>query len=117
MKSEDLIGQSDSDDSDDTGPGSSKKNTRKLPKQSNSVLAKIAWDRIILDEAHEIRLVPVFDHFPMIKFRNRSSLKSQVCCRLEAVHRWCLTGTPIHNKLRDLFSLIRQANQGINRKS
>lgn len=59
MKSEDLIGQSDSDDSDDTGPGSSKKNTRKLPKQSNSVLAKIAWDRIILDEAHEIRLVPV----------------------------------------------------------
>ena len=57
MKSENLIGQSDSDDdSDDARPGtSSKKNTRKLPKQTNSVLAKIAWDRIILDEAHEIR--------------------------------------------------------------
>uniref|UniRef100_A0A914HDF7 Transcription termination factor 2 n=1 Tax=Globodera rostochiensis TaxID=31243 RepID=A0A914HDF7_GLORO len=72
-----LIGADDSDE---------------FPKAPSSVLAKIAWERVILDEAHEIR--------------NKNSLKFHCCCSLEAVHRWCLTGTPIHNKLWDLYSLI-----------
>lgn len=51
-----LIGQSsDESDSDESGQGTSKakkKGKKKLPKHTDSVLAKIAWERVILDEAH-----------------------------------------------------------------
>jgi SNF2 family DNA or RNA helicase len=51
-----MIGQSsDESDSDESGQGTSKakkKGKKKLPKHTDSVLAKIAWERVILDEAH-----------------------------------------------------------------
>lgn len=49
--------------------------------------------RIILDEAHSIK--------------NRQSKTAKACYELSAEHRWVLTGTPIVNKLEDLFSLVR----------
>lgn len=49
--------------------------------------------RVILDEAHTIK--------------NRQSKTAKACYELAAEHRWVLTGTPIVNRLEDLFSLVR----------
>ncbi|KAJ3795167.1 P-loop containing nucleoside triphosphate hydrolase protein [Lentinula aff. detonsa] len=55
-------------------------------------LFKHSWRRLILDEAHEIR--------------NPGTKKAKAAFAVNAEYRWCLTGTPIQNKLYDLFSLF-----------
>ena len=49
--------------------------------------------RVILDEGHSIK--------------NRQSKTARACYDIAAAHRWVLTGTPIVNKLEDLFSLVK----------
>lgn len=56
-------------------------------------LFSLDFFRIILDEAHFIK--------------NRQSKTAKACYELSAQHRWVLTGTPIVNRLEDLFSLVR----------
>ncbi|EWC48529.1 DNA repair protein rad-5 [Drechslerella stenobrocha 248] len=56
-------------------------------------LFSVQFFRIILDEAHNIK--------------NRQSKTAKACYELDAIHRWVLTGTPIVNRLEDLFSLVR----------
>lgn len=56
-------------------------------------LFSLNFFRVILDEAHHIK--------------NRSSKTAKACYEITAEHRWVLTGTPIVNRLEDLFSLVR----------
>ncbi|KAK4178003.1 putative DNA repair protein rad-5 [Triangularia setosa] len=56
-------------------------------------LFSLNFFRVILDEAHNIK--------------NRQAKTSRACYEIAAEHRWALTGTPIVNKLEDLFSLVR----------
>ena len=56
-------------------------------------LFSLNYFRVILDEAHHIK--------------NRSSKTAKACYEIAAEHRWVLTGTPIVNRLEDLFSLVR----------
>jgi len=51
----------------------------------------ITWDRVILDEAHEIR-------------NKRSNLFKNVC-KIEADIKWIVTGTPVFNSMDDFVSL------------
>ncbi|CAD0081597.1 unnamed protein product [Aureobasidium vineae] len=60
---------------------------------SSGGLFSIEYFRVILDEAHMIK--------------NRQSKTARACYEIAAEHRWTLTGTPIVNRLEDLFSLVR----------
>ncbi|KAH6988464.1 SNF2 family N-terminal domain-containing protein [Ilyonectria destructans] len=57
-----------------------------------SPLHRIGWFRVVLDEAHNIRRPSTTFH--------------RSCAALEARSRWCLTGTPIQNKLEDIGALF-----------
>ena len=51
------------------------------------------WHRIVLDEAHFIK--------------ERSTRTAKSVYALQGSFRWCVTGTPIVNKLDDLYSLVK----------
>lgn len=58
----------------------------------DSPVKKMAWWRVILDEAHVIK--------------NANAQQSKVVTNLKATCRWVVTGTPIQNGSHDLFSLM-----------
>lgn len=49
--------------------------------------------RVVLDEAHTIK--------------NSATKGFKACAGLEARYKWCLTGTPIQNKIEELHSLLK----------
>ncbi|PTB67919.1 hypothetical protein BBK36DRAFT_1115107 [Trichoderma citrinoviride] len=53
---------------------------------------KSKFYRVILDEAQCIK--------------NRNTKTAKACHRLNAVHRWCLSGTPMMNGVLEIFSLV-----------
>jgi len=54
-------------------------------------LTQVKWDRVILDEGHEIR--------------NPKSKTYIICKTLQADIRWILSGTPVFNSMRDFVTL------------
>lgn len=64
--------------------------TQELPKEG---LFSVKWFRVVLDEAHNIR--------------TRTNKTTKACYDLQCSRRWLLTGTPIINRLDDLFSLVK----------
>jgi len=66
------------------------KRTRGLAK---SLLHKLHWQRIVLDEAHAIK--------------DRRSSTAQAAFALSAAYRWCLSGTPLQNRVGELYSLVQ----------
>jgi non-specific serine/threonine protein kinase len=62
-------------------------------------LGKVNWKLIILDEAQAIK--------------NPSTAQSKVAKQLKAQSRFALTGTPVENRLGDLWSLFDFINPGL----
>ncbi|KAF8466382.1 SNF2 family N-terminal domain-containing protein [Kalaharituber pfeilii] len=60
---------------------------------SQQTFSRVNWFRIILDEAHKIG--------------SKSTKKMNAICTLQSQRRWCLTGTPIQNKIEDLGILYQ----------
>jgi SWI/SNF-related matrix-associated actin-dependent regulator of chromatin subfamily A3 len=63
----------------------------KVPSQKG--LFSTTFRRIVLDEGHQIR--------------NPKAKMSQAACAIMATSRWVLTGTPIVNTLKDLYSHVK----------
>ncbi|XP_062184169.1 helicase-like transcription factor CHR28 isoform X2 [Phragmites australis] len=59
-------------------------------KPNGGPLARVRWFRVVLDEAQTIK--------------NYRTQVARACCGLSAERRWCLSGTPIQNKIDDLYS-------------
>jgi len=62
-----------------------------LSTNEETPLHRKIWDRIILDEAHEIR--------------NKKSKLFKSVCRVNATIKWIVTGTPVFNSMEDFVSL------------
>ncbi|MFT4030672.1 MAG: DEAD/DEAH box helicase, partial [Protaetiibacter sp.] len=62
-------------------------------------LAEVAWERIVLDEAQAIK--------------NRLSRTAKAVRRLRADQRIALTGTPVENRLSELWSIMDFVNPGV----
>ncbi|OCH94709.1 hypothetical protein OBBRIDRAFT_722057 [Obba rivulosa] len=61
--------------------------------EASSALQSVHWFRVVLDEAHSIK--------------ETTTVGCRACCDLVADRRLCLTGTPVQNKLDDVYALIK----------
>lgn len=64
--------------------------------KQKSVMHAIHFHRVILDEAHCIK--------------TRTTMTAKACFALKTDFRWCLTGTPLQNRIGEFFSLLRFLN-------
>ncbi|CCE64071.1 hypothetical protein TPHA_0G02360 [Tetrapisispora phaffii CBS 4417] len=74
----------------------SKVTSTSTPSGKNLGLFSVKFFRIILDEGHIIR--------------NRSNVTSKAVLNLSGERKWVLTGTPIINRIDDLYNLINFLN-------
>jgi DNA repair protein RAD16 len=58
-----------------------------------SPLHAIKFHRLILDEAHSIK--------------SRNTGVAKACFALQGDYKWCLSGTPVQNRIGEFFSLLR----------
>ena len=61
--------------------------------KENSKIHAIHYHRLILDEAHNIK--------------TRTTSVAKACFALNADYKWCLSGTPVQNRIGEFFSLLR----------
>ena len=69
-----------------------------LTHRDRECLSRESWQRVVLDEAQNIK--------------NPSAKQSQATRSIEAGHRVALTGTPVENRLSDLWSIMEFLNPG-----
>ncbi|XP_009795273.1 DNA repair protein RAD16 [Nicotiana sylvestris] len=58
-----------------------------------SILHSVKWNRIILDEAHYVK--------------DRRCNTTRAIFALESSYKWALSGTPLQNRVGELYSLVR----------
>jgi superfamily II DNA or RNA helicase len=70
-----------------------------LLRRDAALLAEIDWSVVVLDEAQNIK--------------NAASATARAACTLRASQRFALTGTPVENRLAELWSILEFANPGL----
>ena len=69
-----------------------------LARMDEALLRGVPWRRVVVDEAQNIK--------------NPHSAQTRAVLKLKAPHRMALTGTPVENRLRDLWSIFNFLNPG-----
>ncbi|MFP4496076.1 MAG: SNF2-related protein [Halochromatium sp.] len=69
-----------------------------LARKDVSLLTSVDWHRVVLDEAQNIK--------------NPKAAQTKAVCKLPAPRRLALTGTPVENRLGDLWSLFQFLQPG-----
>lgn len=82
---------------------------RDLQAGSGQSIYNIQWRRVILDEGKVLGQLATQAQLTSTAhtIRESSTLLAQATFALSASRRWCVTGTPIQNRLTDLSSLFR----------
>ncbi|MBI5503320.1 MAG: DEAD/DEAH box helicase [Deltaproteobacteria bacterium] len=80
-------------------PGSLVMTTYGLLRRDAELLAQVDWSTVVLDEAQNIK--------------NSASATARAARTLRASHRFALTGTPVENRLAELWSILEFANPGL----
>ncbi|KAK2782334.1 DNA repair protein rad16 [Onygenales sp. PD_12] len=61
--------------------------------KEDSLIHSLHFHRLILDEAHSIK--------------QRTTSVARACFALKSTYKWCLSGTPVQNRIGEFFSLLR----------
>jgi SNF2 family DNA or RNA helicase len=69
-----------------------------LVRLDEKLLQSLQWHRVVIDEAQNIK--------------NPQAAQTRAILKLAAPHRLALTGTPVENRLRDLWSIFNFLNPG-----
>ncbi len=69
-----------------------------LVRKDEKLLSSVEWQRVVLDEAQNIK--------------NPKAAQTRAILKLPAKHRLALTGTPVENRLLDLWSIFNFLNPG-----
>ncbi|MEO0407893.1 MAG: DEAD/DEAH box helicase [Cyanobacteria bacterium P01_A01_bin.135] len=69
-----------------------------LARKDAKLLESVTWQRVVLDEAQNIK--------------NPKTAQTKAILKLNANHRLALTGTPVENRLLDLWSIFNFLNPG-----
>ncbi|MBT6576619.1 MAG: DEAD/DEAH box helicase [Gammaproteobacteria bacterium] len=67
-----------------------------LARKDNALFSDIDWHRVVLDEAQNIK--------------NPKTAQTKAILKIKANHRLALTGTPVENRLMDLWSIFNFLN-------
>ncbi|HEX6479710.1 MAG TPA: DEAD/DEAH box helicase [Ktedonobacteraceae bacterium] len=69
-----------------------------LARLDEKLLQSLKWHRVVIDEAQNIK--------------NPQAAQTRAILKIAAPHRLALTGTPVENRLRDLWSIFNFLNPG-----
>jgi SNF2 family DNA or RNA helicase len=69
-----------------------------LARKDSKLLQAMTWQRIVIDEAQNIK--------------NPAAEQTKAILKLKSTHRLALTGTPVENRLLDLWSIFNFLNPG-----
>ncbi len=84
---------------EDFKPGSVAVTSYGLLRRDANLLTDVAWDVVVLDEAQQIK--------------NHAAQAARTAKRLPATARVALTGTPVENRLSELWSIMDFTNPGL----